>query len=52
MTVRIRTTMRPHEEIEVGEGEARDLERMGALVEPPASTTGDTPARQPKTAGK
>jgi hypothetical protein len=33
MTVRIRTTGRPWEDLEVSEQEARDLHRQGLLVE-------------------
>ena len=32
MTVKVHTTMRPHEEIEVSEQEALDLQRMGVLA--------------------
>lgn len=35
MTRKVRTTIQPHKEIEVGDAEYTDLERGGLLYEPP-----------------
>lgn len=43
MTQKIRTTMRPDQEIEVGDAEYLDLYRQGLLVDPPKTD----PAQQP-----
>lgn len=47
--MRVSTTMRPHEEIDVDEAEYLDLQRQGLLVEDtdskqPADTSGDSTA--------
>ncbi|MGW5175905.1 hypothetical protein ACWERY_16275 [Streptomyces sp. NPDC004082] len=63
MTRKVRTTMRPDEEIEVGDAEYTDLQRQGLLVEDdahedvPAETAapaspGGVPAPTPGSAAK
>lgn len=56
MTHQVRTTMRPDQEIEVGDVEYLDLQRQGLLVEdtatesvPPATAAPATPATPKKT---
>lgn len=40
----VRTTMRPDEEIEVGDAEYTDLHRQGLLIEDPAPPPASPPA--------
>jgi hypothetical protein len=46
MTHKIRTTMRPHEQLEVSDQEYTDLQRQGLLVDegPPAKVSNSTKA--------
>jgi hypothetical protein len=47
MTVRIRTTIQPDREIEVSEGEARDLAKLGLLDEDDQPKQGSAPKPRP-----
>ncbi|MET8826101.1 hypothetical protein ABZX40_13595 [Streptomyces sp. NPDC004610] len=52
MTRKVRTTMQPDKEIEVGDAEYLDLKRQGLLIEesvPPPSAALTTSAKKPGT---